>query len=193
MFALESPGAIWSKCCLRCFRILPRNISSGKQRCQHTHTTLPSTVPLFYFPLAFPAQCQIFSSCSENSDTFSTSSTFLPPVVASHWLSQTPSRHTHTASSFSFSLTLISQGSTPVLVLFLLTTYFASGLSLSPARQLFFLLPSPSFSLITPSGNATFLVTSRSHPPVQCSIPHFFPTVIERGIWKSLVIWNISY
>lgn len=38
-----------------------------------------------------------------------------------------PSRHTHTSSSSSFFLSLISQGSTPACLLFLLAAYFARG------------------------------------------------------------------
>lgn len=67
----------------------------------------------------------------------------LLPVVASLWLPLTPSRHTHTSSSFSFFFSLISQGSTPVLLLFLLTVYFASGFPPSPAQQLHLFLCLP--------------------------------------------------
>lgn len=66
----------------------------------------------------------------------------LLPVFTSIWLPLTPSRHTHTGSSFSLSLTLISQGSTHVLLVFLLTAYFASGLSLSPVQLPHFFPPS---------------------------------------------------
>lgn len=78
-----------------------------------------------------------------------------PAVFTSFWLPPTPSRQTHTASSFSFFLTLISQGSTPVLLLFLLMTYFASGFCLSPTSTPLSCLLLSSFLIlpITPSGN----------------------------------------
>lgn len=80
-----------------------------------------------------------------------------PAAFTSFWLPPTPSRQTHTASSFSFFLTLISQGSTPVLLLFLLMTYFASGFCLSPTSTPLscLLLSSFLFLPITPSGNFT--------------------------------------
>lgn len=168
MLALESPSAIWSKHCLKCLTTLPRNISRGKQRCKQTHSlTLPFTCTtlnaLLCFPLTHTVWGPVPSSCSLNSAPSSTCSAYLPPAcLTSLWLPLTPSRHTHTASSFSLSLTLISQGSTLVLLLFLLTDYFASGLTLSSAQLLHLFLGFISFLSFPFStsqlGNTAFLV-----------------------------------
>lgn len=73
----------------------------------------------------------------------------LPLVFSSLWLPLTPSRHTYTANYFAFSFTLISQGSIPVLLPFILTTYFASGFSILPVQLVFLSLSFHSHNLIS--------------------------------------------
>lgn len=115
----------------------------------------------------------------------------LLPVFTSLWLPLTPSRRTHTGSSFSFSLTLISQGSTRVLLLFLLTAYLASGLFLSSSATT--LLPFPSFpfhlSVRICRIRCLFLVSSVSN-----MFLFRFPPSIRQGVicfcQRNLASWN---
>lgn len=81
MLALESPGAILSKCYLRCLKTLPRK---GKQVHTHTHTVwlplplMPHWLPCCVFLSLIP-HGTLFPPSSLNSVPSSTCSASLPP------------------------------------------------------------------------------------------------------------------
>lgn len=105
-------------------------------------------------------------------------------LSASLWFPLTPSRHAHSASSFSSLLTLISKGSTPVLQPFFLTTYFAPGL---PSFLLSYSIVSPFPPLsplffhcsITSTWNATLLVLFHISSVCIMFLSQFSPSITE--------------
>lgn len=136
----------------------------------------------------------------------------LLPVFTTLWLPLTPFRRTHTSSSFSLSLSLISQGSTPVLLLFLLAAYFAPGCFLSPAqRRCFFpfspVLPFSHLSVRECRIPRSIQVSSVSNMSLFCLSRSLFPRAaspswnchligVERFEWphdpRIFIVWGSS-
>lgn len=113
---------------------LEENRDANKQCESHLHcTNCPDMLPFYLYLMVTCSLLWILPSLL-----------LYPSSPACLGLPLTPFRRTHTCSSISSFPVLLSQGSTPILLLYLPRAYFASGLSLSHLCYYGSSLPFPS-------------------------------------------------